>query len=225
VEPDLERSGAVSNRLESLCSLSDPNRQRLYAYVAASATAVTREEASAALGVDRSVTAYHLDKLVDEGLLEVEFARPEGRTGPGAGRTAKHYRRADRELSVSVPPRDYHLAAELLARAAEADPDGTVRRALDDAARDMGREFVASVPNRRGIVEFLAAAGYEPFDENGALRLRNCPFHRLARRHVELVCGMNLAMLEAVVEALHEPVEPRLDPAPDRCCVAFAATG
>jgi predicted ArsR family transcriptional regulator len=225
MEPDAGQPGLDAEELGALCSLGDASRRRLYAYVAASETPVTRDEASSALDLDRSVAAYHLDKLVDEGLLEVSFARPEGRSGPGAGRTAKHYRRADRELQVSVPPRDYQLAAEVLARAAEADPDGSVRRAVERAAATLGRELVGSVESRGDVVELLAKSGYEPYDDRGVIRLRNCPFHRLARRHVELVCGMNLAMLDAIAQALEAPVEARLDPAPDRCCVAFVPAG
>ncbi|MPZ89812.1 MAG: helix-turn-helix domain-containing protein [Nitriliruptorales bacterium] len=206
-----------------MCSLDDPTRRRLYEYVAAAGEAVTRDQASAALELDRSLVAYHLDRLADEGLLAASFARPEGRGGPGAGRPAKHYERAEREFTISVPPRDYRLAAGLLARAAESDTSGTVRRALDHAATDLGRELAEA--NRRddtgGLIGHLARQGFEPYDDGGVIRLRNCPFHQLAREHTELVCGMNLAMLTGVIEALTADVRPRLDPSPDRCCVAF----
>lgn len=209
--------------LEALCSLEEPTRRRLYEHVVGAREPVTRDQAGAALGLDRSTVAYHLDKLVDEGLLAVFFARPEGRGGPGAGRPAKHYQRADRELTVSVPPRDYRLVAELLARAAEADDSGTVRAALDRAATELGHELGAADPGETSheLVGYLAGQGYEPYDDAGVIRLRNCPFHQLAREHIELVCGMNLALLRGVTGALDSDYRPRLDPAPDRCCVAF----
>ncbi|MGH3665543.1 MAG: helix-turn-helix transcriptional regulator [Egibacteraceae bacterium] len=216
------RATLDDTQLGPLCSLDDPTRRRLYEHVAAAREAVTRDQASAALELDRSLVAYHLDRLVDEGLLTVSFARPEGRGGPGAGRPAKHYERVDREFTVSVPPRDYRLAAELLARAAEIDASGTVRRALDQAATDLGRELVAAQgDDTEDLIGHLARQGFEPYDQGGVTRLRNCPFHQLVREHTELVCGMNLAMLTGVIEALDADVRPRLDPAPDRCCVAF----
>ena len=211
-------------QLAPLGSLDDPTRRRLYEYVAGCTAAVTRDQASAALALERSLVAYHLDKLVDEGLLAASFARPEGRGGPGAGRPAKHYQRADREFSVSLPPRDYRLVAELLARAVETDTSDTLRRALHQAAADFGRELAAPGPrgDTHAFIRRLAHLGFEPNDDDGVIRLRNCPFHQLAREHTELVCGINLTMLTGLTERLTGDLTARLDPAPQRCCVAFA---
>lgn len=209
-----------SSRLAALCSLDDPTRAALYQLVVEQDGPVSRDEAARAVGVDRSVAAYHLDKLVDEGLLAVSFARPEGRGGPGAGRPAKHYEPAGGELEVSVPPRDYRLAAELLARAVAADESATLRGVLDDAARTLGTEL-AETGGRAALWEALERLGYRPYADEGVVRLRNCPFHRLAQRHTELVCGMNLALMSGLAEATDDGPRPRLDPAPGRCCVAF----
>lgn len=209
--------------LDQLCSLDDPTRRRLYDYVAGQRGAVTRDQAAAALDLDRSTVAYHLDKLVEGGLLAASFARPDGKGGPGAGRPAKHYERSDLEFAVSLPPRDYQLAAELLARAAETDASGAVRQALDRAAAALGRELAEARADDAGddLLAQLASQGFEPYDDGGVVRLSNCPFHRLAQQHTELICGMNLAMLQAVTEATDGGYEARLDPAPGRCCVAF----
>lgn len=208
------------DQLEPLCSLDDPTRRQLYEYVVAQREPVTRDDASTALGIERSTVAYHLDKLVAGGLLATSFARPEGRSGPGAGRPAKHYERSDTEFAVSVPPRDYRLAAELLARATDADTSGVVRVALERAAAELGREH-ATGGGGDDLVAHLAARGYEPYRDGDVIRLRNCPFHQLAREHTELVCGMNLAMLDGLTETTDGSHRARLDPAPDRCCVAF----
>lgn len=215
--PEPQVGGA---QLEPLCSLDDPTRRELYEYVVAQHEPVSRDEASAALDLERSTAAYHLDKLVDSGLLAASFARPEGRGGPGAGRPAKHYERSEAEFAVSVPPRDYRLAAELLARAAEADTTGSVRAALEQAAADLGREHAGTVGDG-DLRAHLAAHGYEPYHDGDVIRLRNCPFHRLAQEHTELVCGMNLAMLDGLLETTDGSHRARLDPAPGRCCVAF----
>lgn len=207
--------------LRPLCSLEDGTRRRLYEVVVAAGEPVSRDQASAAAEVDRSLAAYHLDKLVDEGLLAASFARPAGRGGPGAGRPAKYYQRADREFAVSLPSRNYEFAAEVFARAAADDPSGTVRRVVQEAAVEAGRELAASGGSDSGLVDHLREQGFEPYDDGDVIRLRNCPFHHLARQHTELVCGMNLALLSGLVEGLSAGVRPRLDPAPGRCCVAL----
>lgn len=215
-------TGLDPAQLDPLVSLDDATRRRLYEFVVAADGPVTRDQARDALGIDRSLVAYHLDKLLEEGLLVASFARPEGRGGPGAGRPAKHYERSDREFMVGVPPRDYQLAAELLARAADADDSGVVRKALGRAAAEFGRELAGDDGEASNdLFGLLARRGFEPYDDGGVIRLRNCPFHKLAQEHTELVCGMNLAMLAGVVEAAGASVEARLDPASERCCVVF----
>lgn len=208
------------DQLAPLCSLGDDTRRRLYEYVVAAGQPVTRDAASAATGLDRPLVAYHLDRLADEGLLSVSFARPDGRGGPGAGRPAKHYTRADVEVAVSVPPRDYQLAAEILVRAVEEDATDTLRSTLESVAHRIGAEQVAR-DDTADLMETLQRQGFEPFVDEGVVRLRNCLFHRLAREHTELVCGMNLAMLTGALTGVQDPVQARLDPGPDRCCVAF----
>jgi len=202
--------------LGALSSLGDATRRRIYDHVAAQTAPVTREDVAAAAGIGRTLAAYHLDRLAAEGLLVVTHARRTGRSGPGAGRPAKLYARSEQELSVSVPPRDYHLAARLLADAAAADSDGHTRRALTSAAERLGRDLAA---DDAPLDRLLRERGYEPYDDDGVTRLRNCPFHAVAQRHPEVVCEMNLALLGALVEG--RDVTASLEPAPGRCCVAL----
>ena len=130
----------------ALSALGDPTRRSAYDYVSAQGRPVGRDEVATALGIGRTLAAYHLDRLAKEGLLSVAYARRSGRTGPGAGRPAKLYERSEREVAVSVPPRDYGLAARLLAHAAAHDEDGGTRRALRGAAEALGREIAATAP-------------------------------------------------------------------------------
>jgi predicted ArsR family transcriptional regulator len=203
--------------LGALSSLGDATRRRIYDHVAAQTAPVTREDVAAAVGIGRTLAAYHLDRLAAEGLLVVSHERRSGRSGPGAGRPAKLYARSQQELSVSVPPRDYHVAARLLADAAAADATGDTRRALAEAAGRLGRELAAEGGDLETV---LRERGYEPYeDEPGVHRLRNCPFHAVAQRQPEVVCDMNLALLGALVE--DREVTATLEPAPGRCCVAL----
>ena len=211
--PGLEQIGALS-------ALDDPVRRRLYEHVSRSAEPVGRDAAATAAGVTRSLAAYHLDRLAAEGLLTVAYERRSGRSGPGAGRPAKLYSRSEREFSAAAPPRDYGLAAQLLAEAAAGDATGTTAGALRAAAGRLGREAAGDAGDVERVLE---ARGYEPYSEgDGVVRLRNCPFHAAAQRHPEVVCDMNLALLGGLLEGRGESdLEAALEPAPGRCCVAL----
>src|SRR5512135_2811106 len=204
--------------LTSLSTLDDPVRRRLYEIVTRQTGPVGRDEAAAAAGVGGALAVYHLDKLVESGLLAATYQRPAGRSGPGAGRPAKLYTRADREFAVTVPPRSYELAARLLVQAVEADDSGRSRTALGQAARRLGMElgggYRADADSHGDVENVLARQGYEPCrGGDGIIRLRNCPFHQLAERHREVVCGMNLTLVEGLVDGLGaDGWQPVLDP-------------
>jgi predicted ArsR family transcriptional regulator len=218
--------------LAAVSSLDDPVRRRLYEFVAGRTEPVDRDEAAAAAGIGRSLAAYHLDKLVILGLLTASYRRPAGRGGPGAGRPAKMYARSGSEFTVTVPPREYELAARLLAVAVEADRSGASRAALHDAAQQFGAGLASRCPAPEGggqeplqaAEDALRAHGFEPWhDEAGIVRLRNCPFHHLATQHTEIVCGMNLALIDGLVAGLGAGrLHPALDPRPGCCCVAIS---
>ena len=212
---------AAPAALAALSNLDDPLRRRLFEYVADSEEPVSREEMAAALDIGRTLAAYHLDKLADAGLVTVDYQRPAGRGGPGAGRPAKVYTRTTTEMTVSVPPRDYELLARLLVSAVEQDTDGTVRAAVNDAARDAGRRAVAD--SGGNLLEALRGCGYLPgADDDGRVHLRNCPFHLVAQDHLDVVCGMNLRLIEGVIAGSDHPdAHAELHPRPDRCCVVI----
>jgi predicted ArsR family transcriptional regulator len=204
--------------LDTVTALGDSTRRAVYEHVIAEDAPVARDEVAGALGIGRTLAAYHLDRLAEAGLLEVSQRRRSGRTGPGAGRPAKLYGRAGDEVTVSLPPRDYGLAARLLADAAAADAEGGTRRALRDAAERLGHELAGESPCA-AVEDQLAARGYEPRrDPDDTLRLRNCPFHAVAQRHPDVVCDMNLALLRGLVGT---NADATLEPGPGRCCVAL----
>jgi predicted ArsR family transcriptional regulator len=224
-------------RIAALAALDQPLRRDLYRMLADAAGWTTRDDAAAALHIPRSVAAFHLDKLVDAGVVEVRFERLGGRSGPGAGRPAKLYRPAGDEVSASVPDRHYDLAGSLLAGAiAESAATGApVRECLRTAAHSTGRaigrdasadgDVGTRADPRAEVVSVLQPQGYEPVDGDDAIALANCPFHRLAEEQRDLVCGMNLDFLRGVLEGLgvDDELTARLDPAPGYCCVRIAA--
>lgn len=212
----------VDQQLTGLAGLGDPIRRALYRHVAERGVPVSRDEAAHAAGISRPLAAYHLDKLVEAGLLDTRFERRTGRRGPGAGRTAKLYLRSATPVEVALPARDYRLIAELLARAVDADPSGGARVELGRAARAMGAEVAAGRGDAATVRSLLADQGYEPYEDEGALRLGNCPFDRLAEAHRDLVCRANLAFMEGLLEGgRHSGLRAVLEPRLGRCCVAF----
>jgi predicted ArsR family transcriptional regulator len=213
--------------IDRVAALAEPIRRRLYEFVARRGDAVDRDEAAAAVGIGRPLAAFHLDRLVAAGLLDVVFRRRSGRTGPGAGRPAKFYRRtADDEISVQLPPRSYDLAADLLASGIEHDLDA--RTAVIEEAHRRGASMAeaSATEDSSGedaLTDLLEGLGYEPFiDDDAAIRLRNCPFHELSSSHRELTCAMNFALLEGASTAI-DAAGYRAEPQPreGRCCVAF----
>jgi len=215
-------------------ALSDPLRRRLYLFVCAQQEPVSRELAADALRLAPHQAKFHLDRLERDGLLDSSYARVSGRTGPGAGRPSKLYRRADREVAVSLPDREYQLAGTLMADAiAESAEAGTpVIEALHRLAHTYGRRLgdmaVGDNPPRTAkaalalAVETLTENGYEPHPDDGRVIMSNCPFHALAQAQTQLVCQMNHALIGGLTDALgpHRPVA-ELEPAPDRCCVVL----
>jgi predicted ArsR family transcriptional regulator len=210
----------LADRVAAVSSLDEPIRRALFDHVSRGEAPVSRDQAAAALRLARSTAAFHLDRLVDEGLLTVEFKRLTGRTGPGAGRPSKLYRRAAGEVAVTVPERRYDFAGQLAFAAIEestrtGEPAG---EALLRIAGDTGRALGARAASFEGVLE---DHGFEPRpDGAGGIVLGNCPFHQLASQHAETVCHLNLELLRGAAEtAGHQRHTLVLDPAIGRCCV------
>ena len=225
----------AASKISAISALNEPIRRNLYAYIVDQSDAVGRDEAAEALGITRELAAFHLDKLLEEGLLDVEYRRISGRSGPGAGRPAKLYRPSGRHVQVSLPERRYDLAARLMAEALE-DPKGDPVAAVDRAAHRFGetigaqaRRHLGRRPSATRLLEracvVLREYGFEPIRVDDEIRLRNCPFDAVAQDHTALVCGMNLALAEGLVVGLGaEGINVRLDPMPGTCCVALSVS-
>jgi predicted ArsR family transcriptional regulator len=214
--------------LSGISGLDHPISRRAYRLVVDRGW-ISRDAAADELDVARSVARFHLDKLVDLGLLQTRYERLSGRTGPGAGRPAKLYGRSDTEIDLSIPPRRYDLAGSLLAEAVSVSAaDGTpVRDALADVAHARGKRVGDEVPRQPSgsttepLMDVLARHGYEPQERDGEIALRNCPFHTLAAQQRDLVCHMNLDYLGGVLEGVEgaNGCCARLAPEEGYCCV------
>ncbi|HEY9563765.1 MAG TPA: helix-turn-helix domain-containing protein [Nocardioides sp.] len=226
----------LADQSSRIGALADPMRRALYEYVATQREPVGREEAARALDLATHKVKFHLDKLVDEGLLQTEFRRLSGRSGPGAGRPNKLYRRADTEFSVSLPERRYDLVGHILANAVDrARRDGIeLNLALADAARNEGRRVAEESTGSQApagesdftrVARVLAGQGFEPRIEEEAVVLSNCPFDALAKDHTELVCTLNHAFVQSVADELGSAATACLEPSPGQCCVLLRKSG
>jgi predicted ArsR family transcriptional regulator len=222
--------------IQAVALLDEPARRALYDAVIHATEPLSRDQAAAAVGVSRALAAFHLDKLVGAGLLDIEYRRLSGRTGPGAGRPSKLYRRGSQEVGVSLPDRHYEVPAILFATALEQLAGATAPEGLRSAAHDLGEEIGTAARRRSGprpsrrrlraaLEETLEDRGYEPAETpSGEIRLQNCPFHSLVRDHRDLVCNMNLALADGILEGLGDNrLTATLDPRPGECCVAISS--
>ena len=210
--------------------LAEPTRRQVYDTVRRSAIPMTREAVAQAVDIGVRLAAFHLDRLATAGLLTVDFARPEGRRGPGAGRPAKRYSAAHRDVEVAVPPRRYHLVARILAAAVSTAPDDAGTRALgiaDAEGRLVGHAHAVETKKARHRLSAAATAleslGYEPRRERGRLCLGNCPFDGVVDVAPTLVCGLNQRLVQGVLDGLGiaDRCRAELDGMPPDCCVTI----
>ena len=218
------RMGSREVQISAIAALDEPTRRRLYDYVVRQPEPVSRDQAAEALGLPRSTAAFHLDRLVEHDLLDVGYQRRSGRRGPGAGRPSKLYRRAPHQVAVLLPERRYELAGRLLSGALEhAERSGDPPRdALARRAYQVGKQIGEQA--RGTAVQVLEEYGFEPRADGDEIVLGNCPFHALAQEYTKLVCGMNLSLIDGVLDGLGATgLNARLNPAPRSCCVRLSS--
>ncbi len=231
-------SGGVNNATDQwalIAALSEPQRRAVYDAVCQHARPVTREEVGDAVGISRSLAAFHLDKLVDVGLLEADAKASAGRPLRKIGRPAKRYQRSALQVDLTLPTRRYGLAGRILAAALAAAEHGeppveAARRIAHEQGRDLARRTAAEASGS-ATAEPLAAAqqslqrlGYAPAQEANRLTLGNCPFHAIVQVAPQVTCGLNLAFIDGLLVGLgvDADVTAALEPAVDACCVTLA---
>ena len=216
--------------IDAIASLSDGLRRRLYEFARAARRPVSRNEAASAVGISRKLAAFHLDRLVEVGLLRFRFKEPNS----ARGRPPKVYLASDVGVELSIPARRHELLAEILAGAVVLeDRHGSARAASTRVAHARGVAAAAEIAERvrrgrigaeRGMTfaeEVLTGCGFEPYRAgSGCVRLRNCPFHPLAGAMPELVCSLNHGFVSGVLAGLGvETVHAVLAPSAGECCV------
>jgi predicted ArsR family transcriptional regulator len=223
----------LEHPINTVAPLADPVRVRLYLHVRAATEPVTRETAAVAAGISRALAAFHLDKLVDVGLLEVINAPAVRPARPG--RNPKLYGPSGVEVEVNIPPRHDDVMAAISLTAIHlggADPVASAIQAAHEHGLGVGRTIRRALrPGKLGperalrlTVAALNQQGYEPqlCPDPGPTQilLRNCPFRRLVPQNKDLVCNLNLALVGGILAGL-DTDRLAADPArrPDHCCV------
>lgn len=189
--------------------LSDDRRRGIYLHVKQHAGPVTVNEVAEAFSIHRNAAKFHLDKLMQAGLLRAEFRRVNGRRGPGAGRPSKLYSATEREVSFTVPERHYDLLAHLLLQAL------TSGEGLEAVGIRFGRDLAAAatiqadgrpVDPVEGLKRALEQLGFEPTVEVGPdgflwVTSENCPFGRVAMDDCDgEVCRLDRAIIRGILE-------------------------
>ena len=206
---------------EATAALVDPVRRRLYEHVRGQPRPVTRDEAARATGVSRGLAAFHLDKLVEVGLLTAGYG-PRPGTPRRPGRSPKVYRPSDVQLSLAIPERRYDLLGDILVDAVATEPHNA-GEAAERIAHERGAA-IGRAAGRASVLSVLAGIGFEPQEGSGHIGLRNCPFHRLAIKAPQLVCVLNQRFLAGVLHGLGgTPYRAVLARRPDACCVELRA--
>jgi len=203
----------------------------MYLFVRRQQEAINRVDVAKEFGVSSKLAAFHLDKLADEGLLDFHYARPPGRSGPGAGRPAKVYKASDAEIELSLPERRYDMLGTLLVDTVNAEGESTTERARS-VAYEAGLTLGKKVREERRLrppgaeramavaAEVLGDYGFEPLRTDSEVSLRNCPFHALAQHAPTLVCTMNQGFVDGLMRGLgNETVKVHLQPTEGQCCV------
>jgi predicted ArsR family transcriptional regulator len=213
-------------------SLGDTTRRGIYIAAREAPEPVTAAEVAKLFSIHPNVARHHLDRLVDDGYLQVSHRRRPGRRGPGAGRPAKHYEPTDKDVAVQFPARRYDLLAELLARVVERlAPEGAAEIA-QQVGMEYGRELAAEIgiPADAGyeaatiaVAKAMMGVGFGTEAKPGdhLLVTHFCPFGETAAKHPELVCKLDQGIVRGLMEAAHQEPIAIVSPhdAPDEDCL------
>ncbi len=198
-------------------TLGDPTRRSIYLTVRESAEPMTAAQIAAAFNIHANVARHHLDRLADEGYLEVTRRRPEGKNGPGAGRPAKCYTPTDKEIELQFPARRYDLLADLLIRVVQRLEPERASEIAAQVGHDYGVELAGTLDLPDAGFDSVLATVQQAMVNVGfavdtntnsrQLLMSHCPFGRTAFDHPEVVCSLDRGIVNGLMEALHHATD------------------
>lgn len=208
-------------------TLGDATRRGIYITVRESVEPVTAGHISELFNIHTNVARHHLDRLVADGYLQVTRKRRSERSGPGAGRPAKHYETTAKEISLQFPARRYDLLAELLARIVERVAPDTAADIAEDVGREYGRELAAEIGLAKdtgfetavtAVAKAMMGVGFdtEANTDDRLIVTRFCPFGEAASNHPEIVCKLDQGIVAGLLESANAPGIPVVTPHHDK---------
>ncbi len=211
---------ALSQSIGDLTSaLGDPTRRGIYIAVREAPDPATASQIAALFSIHPNVARHHLDRLAEDGYLEVTRRRPDGKSGPGAGRPAKCYTATAKEIELHFPARRYDLLSELLVRVIERIDPGNLGEIAAAVGHEYGREIAAEIgaPNESGfdlavsaVARAMTGMGFatDPDSDTRRLLTSHCPFAETAAKHPEVVCSLDRGIVSGLMETLSDDWRP-----------------
>lgn len=184
------------------------------------------------VGLHANTARFHLDALVDAGLVD---RAAEGREQPGRPRVLY----TARPGGTQAGQRNYRFLAEILAGYVAAE-SARPAEAGERAGHAWGRHLADRPPplHRTApgaavdqLVGVLDDVGFAPqavtSGPDRRILLHHCPFRELAEKHPDLVCSVHLGLMRGVLTELDTPVGvERLDPfVTPQVCVTHLSAG
>lgn len=214
-------------------TLSDPapaaalgeSRSRVLDLLRAADAPVGVQEIAERAGLHPNTARFHLDGLVEAGMVE-RYSESSGQIG----RPRTVYRA--RPAAAATGQRSYRLLAEMLTTLI-AEHVSQPESAATEAGRVWGGylterpapfERVDAQAAVERLVGVLSEIGFDPAAETAVphgggdgthlrVRLRHCPFREVAERHRDVVCALHLGLMQGALGELRAPVTAdRLDP-------------
>ncbi len=192
-------------------------RRDVLAILRDSAEALSINAIAEQLDVHPNTVRFHLEALMESGLVERAVARPAR-----PGRPPQLFV-ATRGMDPAGP-RAYQLLAETLVDSVARSGDPVTHASA--SGKTMGAELgrprhdTAQGEPVGQLVELLDELGFAPEPGESRIDLRHCPFLELAQVHPEVVCPVHLGLMQGALEAWNAPVTvERLTPfvEPDLC--------
>jgi predicted ArsR family transcriptional regulator len=192
-------------------------RSRVWVLLQGAADPLAVTEVADRMGLHANTARFHLDGLVDAGLVERAI---EDRGVPGRPRTLYS---ANSDAAITGR-RSYRLLTEILASllASQRQP----AKAAMDAGNAWGRylvskpapfEHVDSASATRQLVSALDDIGFAPeavtAGRKRRILLHHCPFRDVVESQGEVICSIHLGLMQGLLGELDAPLHAeRLEP-------------
>jgi predicted ArsR family transcriptional regulator len=188
-------------------ALGNRSRARVYATLRDAGEPLDAATLAARVGLHQNTVRWHLDHLLDAGLVS-SGRQPLDR--PGRPRVV--YEALPEPLPAAAAD-DHRLLASALAAALADTPDGPQRAVA--AGEEWGRYLVerpepgartAAADAVEAVVQILDDQGFAPTVDGTCVAMHHCPFRELATKHPEVVCGMHHGLVVGALAELRTDV-------------------